>query len=62
MKGHRCWMKNFKKTDKRRAKILKSKFPKWNPLDSSFNATLNTRGEVEVKFTDTQKSCTACYN
>ena len=55
-KGHRCWMKNFKKTDKRRPKILKSKFPKWNPLDSSFNATLNERGEVEVMLTDTRKA------
>ena len=38
------------------AKILKSKFPKWNPLDSSFNATLNRRGEVVVTLTDTRKA------
>ena len=38
------------------AKILKSKFPKWNPLDSSFNAALNRRGEVEVILTDTRKA------
>ena len=56
MKGHRCWMENFKKTGQEAAKILKSKFPKWNPLDSSFNATLNTRGEVEVTLTDTRKA------
>ena len=37
-------------------KILKSKFPNWNPLDSSFNAALNTRGEVEVTLTDTRKA------
>ena len=37
-------------------KILKSKFPKWNPLDSSFNADLNQRGEVVVMLTDTRKA------
>ena len=37
-------------------KILKSKFPKWNPLDSSFNADLNQRGEVVVMVTDTRKA------
>ena len=38
------------------AKILKGKFPNWNPLDSTFNATLNSRGEVEVMLTDTTKA------
>ena len=33
-------------------KILESKFPKWNRLNSSFNATLNERGEVEVMLSD----------
>ena len=46
----------FQENRQEAAKILKSKFPKWNPLDSSFNATLNTRGEVEVTLTDTRKS------
>ena len=38
------------------AKILKSKFPNWNPLDSSFSATLNSRGEVIAMLTDTRKA------
>ena len=46
----------FRENRQEAAKILKSKFPKWNPLDSSFNATLNTRGEVEVMLTDTRKA------
>ena len=46
----------FQENRQEAAKILKSKFPKWNPLDSSFNATLNTRGEVEVTLTDTRKA------
>ena len=46
----------FQENRQRAAKILKSKFPKWNPLDSSFNATLNRRGEVEVILTDTKKA------
>ena len=46
----------FQENRQEAAKILKSKFPKWNPLDSSFNATLNTRGEVEVMLTDTRKA------
>ena len=36
--------------------IIKIKFPNYNPLDSSFSATLNSRGEVEVKLTDTSKA------
>ena len=46
----------FRENRQEAAEILKSKFPKWNPLDSSFNATLNTRGEVEVTLTDTRKA------
>ena len=46
----------FQENRQRAAKILKSKFPKWNPLDSSFNATLNRRGEVEVILTDTKNA------
>ena len=46
----------FQENRQEAAKILKSKFPEWNPLDSSFNATLNTRGEVEVILTDTRKA------
>ena len=46
----------FQENRQEAVEILKSKFPKWNPLDSSFNATLNTRGEVEVKLTDTRKA------
>ena len=46
----------FQENRQEAVKILKSKFPKWNPLDSSFNATLNPRGEVEVMLTDTRKA------
>ena len=46
----------FQENRQEAAKILKNKFPKWNPLDSSFNATLNQRGEVEVMLTDTKKA------
>ena len=46
----------FRENREEAVKILKSKFPKWNPLDSSFNATLNLRSEVEVKLTDTRKA------
>ena len=46
----------FRENRQEAAKILKSKFPNWNPLDSSFNATLNSRGEVEVMLTDTTKA------
>ena len=46
----------FRENRQEAAKILKSKFPKWNPLDSSFNAALNERGEVEVMLTDTRKA------
>ena len=46
----------FQENRQEAANILKSKFPKWNPLDSSFNATLNTRGEVKVTLTDTRKA------
>ena len=38
------------------AKILKSKFPKWDPKNSSFNAILNKRGEVEVILSDSRKA------
>ena len=38
------------------AKILKSKFPKWDPKNSSFNATLNKKGEVEVMLSDSRKA------
>ena len=46
----------FRENRQKAAEILKSKFPKWNPLDSSFNAALNERGEVEVMLTDTRKA------
>ena len=47
----------FKEKNRQRAaKILKSKFPKWDPKNSSFNATLNKRGEVEVMLSDSQKA------
>ena len=46
----------FRENRQEAAKILKSKFPNWNPLDSSFNAALNERGEVEVMLTDTRKA------
>ena len=38
------------------AEILKRKFPKWDPKHSSFNATLNKRGEVEVMLSDSRKA------
>ena len=38
------------------AKILKSKFPNCNPLDFSFSATLNSRGEVIVMLTYNRKA------
>ena len=38
------------------AKKIKSKFPNWNPLDSSFSYTLNSRGEVIVMLTHTRKA------
>ena len=40
----------------RAREILESKFPKWDPLDSSFNATLNKKGEVVVTLSDTRKA------
>ena len=46
----------FQENRQEAVKIFKSKFPKWNPLDFSFNATLNPRGEVEVMLTDTRKA------
>ena len=46
----------FQENRQRATKILKSKFPKWNPLGSSFNATFNTRDEVVVMLTDTRKA------
>ena len=46
----------FQENGQEATKILKSKFPNWNPLDSSFNAALNERGEVEVMLTDTRKA------
>ena len=46
----------FQENRQEAAKILKSKFPNWDPLDSSFNAALNERGEVEVMLTDTRKA------
>ena len=41
---------------KEAVKILESKFPKWDPKNSSFNATLNSRGEVEVRLSDSRKA------
>ena len=55
-KGSRLMSEEFRENRQEGAKILKSKFPNWNPLDSSFNATLNSRGEVEVMLTDTSKA------
>ena len=40
----------------RAREILESKFPIWDPLDSSFNATLNKRGEVVATLSDTRKA------
>ena len=45
-----------KKNRQRGAEILKSKFPKWDPKNSSFNATLNEEGEVEVMLSDSRKA------
>ena len=44
--------KEFQENRQEAAKILESKFPKWNRLNSSFNATLNEKGEVEATLTD----------
>ena len=44
--------KEFQENRQRAREILKSKFPKWDPLDSSFNATLNSRDEVVAILTD----------
>ena len=46
----------FQENKQRAVKILKSKLPNWNPLDSSFNPALNERGEVEAMLTDTRKA------
>ena len=48
--------KEFQENRQEAAKILESKFPKWDSKTSSFNATLNSRGEVEVMLTDTRKA------
>ena len=40
----------------RAREILESKFPNWDPLDSSFNATLNKKGEVKVMLSDSRKA------
>ena len=45
-----------KKNRERAREILESKFPNWDPLDSSFNATLNKKGEVEVMLSDARKA------
>ena len=37
-------------------RILRSKFPNWDPLDSSFGVSLNSKGEVVVMLTDSRKS------
>ena len=37
-------------------RILKSKFPNWDPFDSSFGVTLNWRGEVIAMLTDSRKA------
>ena len=44
------------KNRQRAAEILKSKFPKLDPKNSSFNATLNEKGEVEVMLSDSRKA------
>ena len=44
------------KNRQRAAEILKSKFPKWDPKNSSFNATLNEKSEVEVMLSDSRKA------
>ena len=40
----------------RAREILESKFPNWDLLDSSINATLNKKGEVEVMLSDSRKA------
>ena len=37
-------------------RILKNKFPNWNPNDFSFSVTLNSKGGVDVMLTDTRKA------
>ena len=44
------------KNRQRAREILESKFPKWDPKNSSFNATLNKKGEVEVMLSDSRKA------
>ena len=44
------------KNRQRAAEILENKFPKWDPKKSSFNATLNEKGEVEVMLSDSRKA------
>ena len=56
MKGRHCCKKKIKKTEKRRLEYLKSKFPNWDPFDSSFGVTLNSRGEVIAMLTDSRKA------
>ena len=46
----------FQENRQEAVKILESKFPKWDSKKSSFNATLNSRGEVEVMLTDNRKA------
>ena len=46
----------FQENRQEAANILKSKFPKWNPLDSSFNATLNTGKSTKDVTTSCQES------
>ena len=48
--------KEFQENRQEAAKILESKFPKWDSKKSSFNATLNKRGEVVVTLSDTRKA------
>ena len=56
MKVHHCCKRKIKKTEKRRLRILRSKFSNWDPLDSSFDVSLNSKGEVVVMLTDSRKS------
>ena len=47
----------FDEENRQRAReILESKFPKWDPKNSSFNATLNEEGEVVVTLSDQQNA------
>ena len=48
--------KFHEKNKQRAAEILECKFPNWDPKNSSFNATLNSRGEVEVMLSDSRKA------